>query len=221
MNKPTLSIYGITEGSLQSQRTRRVLLRFLTIPCSLAVATGNYWLWIELHPIIGDWSLAGLFLTLFGLIPGVFSYTMLEVLLARCFYNGVARYEVACRLYEKWFSRTQTEFWDSLTGRQFEVEVAALLNRVGHSATVTPASGDKGVDVLLADGTIVQCKAHKAPVSPGVARELYGTLEHFGSPKAILVSKSGFTKGVYEFVQGKSIELWDTNTLISMQSAAQ
>ena len=91
------------------------------------------------------------------------------------------------------------------------------MNKAGYSARVTPASGDKGVDVLLSDGTVIQCKTHKSRVSPSVARELYGTLQHFKAPRAILISKNGFSKGVYEFVHGKNITLWDVNSLIEMQ----
>ena len=39
---------------------------------------------------------------------------------------------------------------------------------------------------------IVQCKAHRKPVSPSVARELYGTLLSSKAKSAILASVSGF-----------------------------
>jgi HJR/Mrr/RecB family endonuclease len=184
---------------------------------SLLVVAVNYMLWIVASRVIGDWCILGLILTFFGLIPGVVCYVMLDSYLGRRFYGGIQEYERAKKRYDQWFIRTQIAFWDTLTGRQFEFEVANLLNRAGYSATVTPASGDKGVDVLLSDGTIVQCKAHNRPVSPSVARELYGTLRHFGAPRAILISKNGFSKGVYEFARGKKIDLWDVNALIQLQ----
>ena len=57
---------------------------------------------------------------------------------------------------------------------------------------------------------IVQCKNHKPPIGPSVARELYGTLMASDAQRAILASVSGFTKGVNEFVAGKPIELIDS-----------
>jgi restriction system protein len=104
-----------------------------------------------------------------------------------------------------------------LSGRSFEREVASLFQRAGYNARLTDATGDKGVDIVLGDGTLVQCKAHKSPISPAVARELYGTLKHFKARRAILISLSGFTKGVFEFIRGKHIRLWDVNSLISVQ----
>jgi hypothetical protein len=217
MKKPHLSDFNLTEDLLKEQHQKRFKLKFVMVPLSLSVVVANHYFWLWASSAIGNWSLLGLFLTLWGIIPGVVSYILLDSYLGNCFYDGLRRYESAKKKYEQWFVRTQLAFWDALTGRQFEYEVANLLNKAGYSAKVTPASGDKGVDVLLADGTIIQCKTHKSRVSPSVARELYGTLQHFKAPRAILISKNGFSKGVYEFVHGKNITLWDVNRLIEMQ----
>lgn len=137
--------------------------------------------------------------------------------LVRIFFPRYTNYFSAIKKYNNWFIRTQREFWNRLDGRSFEREVAFLLQRAGYKAQLTPVTGDEGVDIVLGDGTIVQCKAHKSPVSPGVARELYGTLRHFSVHKAILISRSGFTGGVQRFARGKRISLWDLDNLISLQ----
>lgn len=51
-----------------------------------------------------------------------------------------------------------------------------------------------------------------------MARDLYGTIQHFGYNRGILVSLNGFTKGVYTFVQGKNIELVTVHDLILMST---
>lgn len=132
-------------------------------------------------------------------------------------YKQLAQYQDAVKRYEAWFIRTQSEFWKSRGGREFEIEVTNQFINAGYNARVTPTTGDQGVDIVLGDGTIVQCKAHKVRISPAVVRDLYGTLQHFNAPKAILISTNGFTKGVIEFVKGKPIELWDINSLITLQ----
>jgi len=132
-------------------------------------------------------------------------------------YKSFLQYHNVNKEYQAWLLRTQLAFWDNLTGRQFEREVANLFKRSGISSELTPASNDKGVDIVLADGTLVQCKAHKNPISPAVARELYGTIKHFRAPKGILIAKNGFTKGVFGFVSGKPITLMDVNGLIALQ----
>ncbi|MFQ5687080.1 MAG: restriction endonuclease [Candidatus Scalindua sp.] len=217
MQKPYLGDFNLTEESLKKQQKKRLKWRFIIILLSLLVLVANYRFWLWTYTVIGKWSLLGLFLTFWGLIPAVFSYVLLDTYLGKMFYKGLNRYENAKKQYDQWFVKTQFAFWDALTGRQFEHEVANLLNKAGYSTRVTPASGDKGVDVILTDGTIIQCKAHKSRISPSVARELYGTLQHFRAPRAILISKSGFSKGVYDFIQGKNITLWDINSLIEMQ----
>jgi len=129
-------------------------------------------------------------------------------------YKTLTGYLKVIAEYEAWFSRTQEAFWVRLSGREFEIEVTNLLNRAGYHAGLTPASGDGGVDIVLGDGTIVQCKAHRVPVSPGVVRELYGALIHQHAPKAMLISLSGVTNGVQSFIKDKPITLWKKTTTL-------
>ena len=191
--------------------------KFVIIPISVAIGAANYIFWLRMYEVIGNWSLLGLILTAFGLVPICFSMAILEIWTRKYSYSGVGRFEIARANYKKWYLRTQLSFWDSLSGRQFEHEVARLLSRSGYEAKVTPASNDKGVDVILNDGTLVQCKAHNSKVSPAIAREMYGTLKHFKANRAILIAKNGFTKGVYDFVKDKPVLLWDVSILIEMQ----
>jgi hypothetical protein len=104
-----------------------------------------------------------------------------------------------------------------MDGWVFEVEVKNLIEKLGNKAELVGGANDRGVDILMNDDTVVQCKAHKNPVSPAVARELFGTMSDFGARRGILVSLNGFTTGVIEFVRNKPIELWDVHYLIRMQ----
>jgi hypothetical protein len=134
--------------------------------------------------------------------------------------DALKRYEAfrfAVAQYDLWLLRTQEEFWNSLSGEGFEIEVLQLLNRAGFRAQLTGGAGDGGVDIVLDDGTIIQCKAHAGPCGPSVLRELFGSLHHFGAEKAILISRGGFTTGSLQFVEGKPITLWDRHDLIRLQ----
>ena len=216
MKKPHLSDFNLTEESFQEERSKRSQLRFVIFVLSVGIGIANVRFWIWSESVIGGWSILGLILTFYGLVPGIFCGVVLDGLVGKRFYHQSTRYEKAKAEYNAWFLRTQATFWDS-TGRQFEYDVANVLTRSGYGAKVTPASGDGDVDAFLADGTIVRCKAHKSRCAPAVARELYGTMQHFKAPRAILISKNGFAKGVYEFVEDKPIELWNMNRLIEMQ----
>jgi HJR/Mrr/RecB family endonuclease len=135
-------------------------------------------------------------------------------------YRRAQRYRKALAMFRAWWVRTQKEFWLSLSGIQFEAELAGVFRKAGFRAELTAASGDKGVDIWLyteRGKEIVQCKAHSGPIGPAVVRELYGTLQHFGAPAAILASTSGFTKGVRAFARNKPIVLMDLSDIIALQ----
>ena len=106
--------------------------------------------------------------------------------------------------------RKLEDYWMSLSGADFERELANVLRALGYRVKLTPSSGDDGVDLILKrpDKTIVvQCKAHKNPVGPAIARELLGSMIHFKADQAILACTGGFTRGVEEFVRDKPIDL--------------
>lgn len=111
--------------------------------------------------------------------------------------------------------RKRQQYWESLGGIQFELELGKLFMAQGYNVKSTPVSGDQGVDLILIKNgktTVVQCKAHKNPAVPSVVRELYGSMHHFKADSAILACTGGFTDGVVKFARGKPIELlsaWD------------
>ncbi len=141
-------------------------------------------------------------------------------------YINLDRYQEASNSHEQSYQEFKDnyllglkEHWETLDGHQFEQEVAKLFRLAGMSVSSTPRSGDYGVDLVIRSGNktiICQCKAHKNPVGPAVVRDLYGALHHFNAESAMLISLSGFTKGVYEFVSGKPIELLGLDELIVM-----
>ena len=119
--------------------------------------------------------------------------------------------------------RKLRDFWMSLSGREFEHELATLYRQQGYQVQSTPTSGDEGVDLIIrknGEKTVVQCKAHKAPVGPAIVRELYGSMVASGADNAILACTGGFTKGVRDFAKGKPIELISASDLVRMTSDA-
>lgn len=116
--------------------------------------------------------------------------------------------------------RKQAEYWQGLSGREFEEELCNLFRKAGYKAQLTPATDDAGIDINLTkdDKTIiVQCKRHDKPVGPAVARDVYGALMDAGSDEAIIASVAGFTAGVHKFVSGKPIVLLDVEGILQMQ----
>ncbi len=129
------------------------------------------------------------------------------------------RYKNAHDAYRYWQKARTLDYWMNLDGHQFEDAVASVFRRNGYSAVVSKHGGDGGIDIELRKGSeciAVQCKAHKALIGPSVARDLYGTMQHMGYQKGMIVSRSGFTSGVYDFVVGKNIQLVSLNAILKM-----
>lgn len=113
--------------------------------------------------------------------------------------------------------KQKKEFWQGLTGKAFEKEMAILFKNNGFEVILTPAVADGGIDIILRKNKkriIVQCKAHKNPVAIATAREVYGALLHSKANEAFLVSISGFTSGVKKFVKNKPIKLMDLDDIL-------
>ena len=118
--------------------------------------------------------------------------------------------------------RKHQEYWQSLSGIEFEQELAKLFRARGYHVQFTPTTGDQGIDLIARKNgktTVVQCKAYKHPVGPAVARELYGSMVAYGANDAILACTGGFTKGVEEFVQRRPIKLISVSDLVRVAEA--
>jgi len=135
-----------------------------------------------------------------------------------CLAEAVLNYENAIKNYNLWKKQQQIDFWYSLSGREIEKELNKIFRKQGYRTFLTKASSDKGIDIWLNKNDkkiIVQCKAHKKPIGPNVARDLYGTLIASKASEAFLISISGFTTGVYNFVKRKRIKLYTLNDIIA------
>ena len=215
MERPQPSDFGIREEAIpwaesleQEIRKESAWIAIVFAPLGLIIRE-------SLWSVILGWFAA--WMVLWGLLA-------LRLWLVNSAYRSVKRYKKALAAFEAWWVRTQETFWMSLGGLQFERELAALYNRMGMRATLTPPSGDGGVDIWLdlPEGKkIVQCKAHRAPIGPAAARELHGTLIHLGAKGAVLASTSGFTRGAREYSMGKPIELLGLRGIIEMQKSAE
>jgi restriction system protein len=97
-----------------------------------------------------------------------------------------------------------------LPSRRFEELVAELYRRRGFEATLTPASGDEGVDVYVVSNEdvgrtlwVVQAKRYAAhnKIGAGVVRELLGTVEAKNASAGLIVTTSFFEPGAVRMEQ--------------------
>ncbi|MFI0895512.1 restriction endonuclease [Streptomyces sp. NPDC020983] len=108
----------------------------------------------------------------------------------------------------------------------FEQLVAELFRAMGMQAVTTVRSGDGGVDVDALDpapitggSIVVQVKRYRHTVPPTAVRDLYGTVQHAGANKGVLVTTSRFGPTAHTFAHGKPLELVSGEQLVELLHA--
>jgi restriction system protein len=108
-----------------------------------------------------------------------------------------------------------------LTPNEFEALVSNLFGRMGLDTRLTQSSRDGGVDAIAFDlrpviggKVVIQAKRYRHTVGVSAVRDLYGTMNHEGANKGILVSTSGYGPDAYTFAKDKPIELIDGGGLL-------
>lgn len=238
--EPTLKDFGLTPEDLQTlpelgQRPRAIAFGLFIIG-TLYFMEGH---WFE-----GKSTASALISTIFRLIqsgffalfPALFALLFsdwLETKIQRARHPKLAlheRYKLALvrwkhqrQQYDLWLIRQSKVHWRSLSGIDFEKEVGRLYQRLGYQVSMTPRTGDGGVDLLLRkDGrlTVVQCKAHQKKIPIGVARELSAAMRDFKADAAIIACLEGVTKPVRDYIQDKPIQIVELDDLIQMHQKA-
>ncbi|MCH7879406.1 MAG: restriction endonuclease [candidate division Zixibacteria bacterium] len=105
----------------------------------------------------------------------------------------------------------------SLTPSQFERLVEMLFESMGYSTALTKASGDKGVDIRLRNGDVlelVQCKRYTGNVPVATVREFLGVMVDHNVHKGFIVTTGHFSVPACEFASDKGIHLIDGTELV-------
>lgn len=108
-----------------------------------------------------------------------------------------------------------------LTPFEFEQLVGNLFTKMGLESKQTRASRDGGVDVVAYDvrpviggKVVIQAKRYRHTVGVSAVRDLFGTMNHEGANKGILVTTSTYGPDAYDFIKNKPIELVDGGGLL-------
>ena len=110
-----------------------------------------------------------------------------------------------------------------LTSKEFEAFIENLFARMGFDTKLYRASGDGGIDCIAYDPHpitggkfIVQAKLYTKTVQPTHVRDLWGTVQHEGATKGIMITTSGYGPDSYKFAGGKPLNLIDGSGLLSI-----
>lgn len=107
---------------------------------------------------------------------------------------------------------------DQISPYDFEEFVARLLSHNGYTQVdTTPASGDKGADVIAIDPngrkTCFQCKHYKNSVGTAAVQEVIAAAQYYGCSSMAVITTSTFTRQARELAQQAGVFLMDRNYL--------
>lgn len=237
--EPTIEMFGLTQEKLNIVQTTYTQYlkdlktpvppgnRYMRVMMPLSFfAVFGYFIDQYLHSKLdmpeGTFLEIGFFIILILLVWQVYSYRKEKKRPKFQYANELecyTQFQKASQEYMWWQNRLEEVYWQRLSGRQFEIELAKLYQNLGYNTTICRQGGDEGIDIVLEkDGKkiAVQCKAHKKPISPSVARDLAGTMIHHGFEYGIIASTNRFTEGTIKFCKYKNIELISIKEILKL-----
>lgn len=105
---------------------------------------------------------------------------------------------------------------DAMDGREFETQVAELLELLGYEDVEQTSYYDKGADILATkDGLrfAVQVKRWSHPVDQGSVMQLVNGVRQYGCDRGLLVTNSYLTEPAVRTATAWSVEVWDRQIL--------
>lgn len=112
----------------------------------------------------------------------------------------------------------------TLTPRQFEEYIAGVLKEYGfEKVTLTPATNDKGVDILaeyIGVRHAVQCKRYKGIVGSPEIQKFLGAMQHAGAQRGLFITTGTFSVEAEKFAVEHPIELIDSVGLANLVEKA-
>jgi hypothetical protein len=227
VERPTLQDYGLSPEIVSAFEAREKTV-FSVVPhiCRIGGALGGFVVGVLIASGPHDNGVGvGVVFAFFGFVIALIFADGFPAFVSKLTRpREYAEFKAALRAFEEWDLRTRSAFWTSLSGHEFERELAKLFQSHGYSARVTRGSGDHGVDIFLQRAgrtTVVQCKQNKNPVGPAVARELLGALIASGADDGILAAVGGVTTGVHAFFWNKPLRVMDLSEILTLQSEIQ
>lgn len=106
---------------------------------------------------------------------------------------------------------------DSMSGRQFEQFIADFFKKKGYLTTLTPETGDFGIDIIIENDYIkigIQTKCYIEKVSNSAVQEAVTGIRHYNLDKAMVVTNSYFLPSAITLAKDNNVILWDRDKLI-------
>ncbi len=105
-------------------------------------------------------------------------------------------------------------------GGGFEHACLLALHNTGWSATLTPPTGDQGVDILAKKSDIsvaIQCKNYRTPVGNSAVQEVHAGKAFYEADIGVVVSLSGYTPSATQLAKKLRVLLLDQASLEKLE----
>lgn len=121
-------------------------------------------------------------------------------------------------------SDTDISETDGMEGHEFENYCADLLRKNGFvNVSVTPGSGDQGVDVIAEKEGVryaIQCKCYSSALGNTPVQEVCAGKSMYNCHVGVVMTNNYFTAGAKQLAEKNEILLWDRDKLQQMIDSA-
>ena len=108
------------------------------------------------------------------------------------------------------------EDFDLMNGQEFERAVANLFKSMGYQLSMTPVTGDQGIDIIAVRNGLrigIQTKCYAGKVGNSAVQEVVAGKQYYGVHRCIVVTNSTFTNSAIELAKANHVILWDRGVL--------
>ena len=105
---------------------------------------------------------------------------------------------------------------DAMSGVEFEQYLQRLLNHRGFSVSMTQATGDLGVDLIVslrADKFAVQVKRSRSKISRRAVSDAVAGIQHYRCNRAMVITNNYFTRGAITLARSTNCTLVNRDLL--------
>ncbi|WP_423419651.1 restriction endonuclease [Fictibacillus nanhaiensis] len=122
---------------------------------------------------------------------------------------------IRIRRKKQWL-RSDIHDIDLMNGIEFENYLADFFESKGYSVTLTPRSGDYGVDLILRKGrkkTAVQAKCYGGNIGVDAVQQVISGSIHWRTTNAMVITNRYFTPNAKKLAKSGMVELIDRDGL--------
>ena len=108
------------------------------------------------------------------------------------------------------------EDYDLMSGQEFEQAIAKIFKNMGYQVTMTPTTGDQGIDIIAVRNGIrigIQAKCYTGKVGNSAVQEVVAGKQYYNLNRCMVVTNSVFTSAAVALAKANNVTLWDRYVL--------